>query len=189
MCKKSIRSNINEKRNQILYIDKKNKDKLIFEKVINSIFFKEANVIFVYVSFKSEVDTYNIIDYALKSNKIVCVPKVINKNEGMKALKINNLEEMIKSNYGILEPLDGAEEINAEKIDLALIPGLAFDLLGDRIGYGGGFYDVFLAKDGFLGKKIALCYDFQIIDKLPSEENDIAMDGLIWDVGVKYFEK
>ena len=50
------------------------------------------------------MDTYNIINYALKSNKIVFVPKVINKNEGMKALKINNLEEMIKSNYGILEP-------------------------------------------------------------------------------------
>jgi len=86
---------------------------------------------------------------------------------------IKDFRELEEGKYRILEPVD-AKEVDLDEIDIVLVPGIAFDKKGHRIGYGKGYYDSFLRKVNAL--KIGLCMDFQIVDKIPSNEWDVGMD-------------
>lgn len=180
--KDNIRSLIKEKRNALTEEEKRVKDEKIFTKIINSDYYKNSNVIFVYVSFKGEVDTHKLIKYSLNIGKTICVPKVISKKEGMEAIIINSFDELNPGKYNILEPKDSCKKIDTNRIELILMPGVAFDKNGGRIGYGGGFYDRFLNKIDSKIPKIALAYDFQILKSIPCEEHDIKVDGIITDL-------
>lgn len=161
-------------------VKKQKWDNQIFNKVINSEYYKKANTIFIFVSFKNEVDTHRLIEYALSDNKKICVPKVKLKEREMELYKINSFNDLEVGYYNILEPIKGSPKINVEDIDLILMPGLAFDKEGGRIGYGGGYYDKFLRKSKKnKTKKIAIAYAFQVLDKVPMNENDIKIDGII----------
>lgn len=154
-------------------------DKAIFENVTNSKFYINASTIFIFVSYNNEVDTHNIIKHGLSHNKTICVPKIMSKNEGMKAVSINDFEDLIPGAYGILEPADFSMEIEKEEIDTIFLPGVAFDLSGGRIGYGAGFYDRFLKGVSDKISKIALSYEFQVIDSVPMDFYDEYIDGII----------
>ncbi|KEI04344.1 5-formyltetrahydrofolate cyclo-ligase [Clostridium botulinum] len=179
--KDRIRKVIKNKRNSLNKIDKAIKDEDIFNKVIESQIYKKSKVIFIYVSFNGEVDTHRIIKYSLNNGKVICVPKVIPKSKYMNAVKINSFDELIKGAYGILEPKNSCELVDENDIDLVFMPGMAFDKSGRRIGYGGGFYDVFLEKINNKVPKIALAYRFQILNSIPCEEHDINVDRIISD--------
>jgi 5-formyltetrahydrofolate cyclo-ligase len=209
--KNNIRKKIIEKRN-ILFTknneEKNVRDEIIFSKIIKDVNFINANTIFTYVSFDSEIDTHRFINYALSIGKNICVPKVVNKQKIMKAYRISSLKELKKSNYGILEPVnENTNEVYKENIDLAFFPGLAFDNKGGRIGYGGGYYDKFFSdivslnptekekhsflcntesnkvenkvSNKFVGKKIGLAYEFQVIPNVPMDSYDVKVDYLI----------
>jgi len=177
--KQQLRKYILEMRDRQSLEDRNRWDDAIFSKFIHSEYYKNSGVIFIFVSFRSEVDTHRIIKKALEDGKTVCVPRVISKKEGMKAFRINSIEGLKTSNYGILEPSLECEEIQADKIDLVVIPGAAFDKSGGRIGYGGGYYDMFLTGLRHDTKKIALAYDFQVLKHVPTEDHDIKIDGII----------
>jgi 5-formyltetrahydrofolate cyclo-ligase len=180
--KADYREYVKELRGKITENEKRLNDNNIYTKVIQSNEYKKARCIFIYVSYKNEVDTHNIIKKALKEGKSVCVPKIISLKEGMKAVKITSFDELKESKYGMLEPdllIDNV--IEPEKIDLAYLPGVAFDLNGGRIGYGGGFYDRFLYHIGKNVPKIALAYSFQIFDHVPMSEYDVYVDSVITD--------
>lgn len=168
-------------RNNVNAEDKKLKDEIIFEKIIYDKTFLKAKNIFTFVSFKNEVDTHKLIKYALARGKTVCVPKVNNINKTMEAIKINSFDELRKSNYGILEPLLEDNKINPEIIDLVIVPGLAFDKNGGRVGYGGGYYDKFLWNKNMTAMKVGVCYRFQVINLVPIDEHDVLLDRLITD--------
>jgi 5-formyltetrahydrofolate cyclo-ligase len=180
--KKELRSIVSERRDRLRQEDKDILDRAIFEKTISARWYLAAKTIFVYVSYKNEVDTHNIINYSLKAGKRVCVPKVISLREGMRAVEIASFSELRKGSLGILEP-EYTEDRNISPmgIDLLLMPGVAFDRQGGRVGYGGGFYDRFLMKVRPGTPKIALSYSFQIFERVPMEEQDIRIDGLITD--------
>jgi 5-formyltetrahydrofolate cyclo-ligase len=176
--KKYYREQVKALRDALSKEEKEKKDFAIYNKVVNSKEYKEASCIFIYVSYQNEVDTHEIIKTALSQGKTVCVPKIISLKEGMKVLRINDFNELKASAYGILEPEQVLEE-NFVIPDLVYTPGVAFDLKGGRIGYGGGFYDRFL--DG-LNKdvpKYALAYSFQIFDSVPMDERDQRIDAVI----------
>jgi 5-formyltetrahydrofolate cyclo-ligase len=179
MDKNELREYMKSLRCSISIEEKDKKDRSIFNKVVNNKQYIEAETIMAYVSFGLEVDTISIIKNALDNNKIVCVPKIINKKDGMKAVKIEKLEDLIKNKFGILEPLSFDKEINGKDIDLFFVPGLAFDKNGGRIGYGAGYYDRFLKNSKDNSLKIGLAYDFQVIDNVPMAENDIYLDIII----------
>jgi 5-formyltetrahydrofolate cyclo-ligase len=164
--------------------DKDKRDRAIYNNIIQSKEFIEAKCIFIYVSYKNEVDTHTIIKTALSEGKIVCVPKIISLKEGMKVLKIRDFDELKASSYGILEPEQVLEEniVSPWNIDLVYTPGVAFDLKGGRIGYGGGFYDRFLSSLKKQVPKFALAYSFQIFQNVPMDENDQRVDGVISEV-------
>lgn len=175
--KEDIRKYIFNQRKRLSIEEKEKMDDLIYTSVINTSIFANAKVVFIYVSFANEVDTHRIIEYALGLGKKVCVPRVINRSEGMKALFIRCLGELKLSKFGILEPKDSENFVRQEDIDLCIIPGLAFDKNGGRIGYGGGYYDRFFSTNG--SRKIALAYEFQILKNIPREKHDILVNGLI----------
>lgn len=174
MDKNIIRKNISEKRDNL--INRENLDRKIINKFINIEEYKEAENICIYVNYKSEINTKEIINISLDNGKNVFVPRV-KKNREMDFIKISSLEDLEKNKMGILEPKDIFNE-KPEKIDLMILPGLAFDLNGGRIGYGGGYYDRYL-MDKKEVLKISLCYEIQLIDRIPMENHDVKYDYLI----------
>lgn len=179
--KRGIRKFVKEKRESLTGDEKERLDNIIFNKVISSKEYKESKIIFIFVSYGSEVDTHRIAKQALRDEKIVCVPKIISKQEGMSIVEIKRFEDLEPSSYGILEPKDDEFKVNEASIDVSFLPGLAFDKRGGRVGYGGGFYDRFLRKARKDSPKIGLAYSFQIFEKVPMEQNDEFIDGIITD--------
>ncbi len=167
----NIRKNINKK-NKIKY------DNDIFNKVINLKEYKESKLVLVYASLKYEVDTFNIINYSLNTNKKVAVPKC----EGNDIIfyEIKNLKGLEEGSFGILEP-KANKPITDFNDSICIIPGVAFDKQNNRIGYGKGFYDRFLKN--YKGTKIGLTYKECVCDKIDSDINDIKMDKVIFNGG------
>ena len=179
MDKNILRREAINKRNE-LYLEIKSKyDNLILKKVIDSDIYKNSESIFIYVSFGSEVDTKEIINYALMDNKKIYVPKTDKSKKEMKAIRIHSLDKMIVDKWGILEPIDVDKNKFGEKFDLIIMPGVVFDRSGNRIGYGGGYYDKYISAIKCKSVKLALAYDFQVINKIESEEHDINVDCII----------
>lgn len=179
LIKKEFRELINSRRREMDDEIKKQWDATILHNILKSEFYKNAQVIFTYVSFQGEVDTIKFIETALADGKTLCVPKVISKKEGMEAHIITSLADLERSSYGILEPKNQSQLINPLDIDLLIMPGVAFDKNNGRIGYGGGFYDRYLKKIDPEAHKIALAYDFQIFDEIPMDEFDERVDFII----------
>lgn len=177
--KNELRQLIYNKRREVNDELKEHWDATILQKLLESEFYKNAQVIFTYVSFQGEVDTIKFIEAALSEGKTICIPKVISKKEGMEAHIITSLAELEKSSYGILEPQSDSPLINPLDIDLLIMPGVAFDKTNGRIGYGGGFYDRYLKKINPKAHKIALAYNFQIFDHIPMDEFDERVDFII----------
>lgn len=177
--KKEIRKYIIEKREVIEYSIRKEWDRIIFNKLVNNELYKNAKVIFTFVSYKSEVGTHQIIKHAIMDKKIICVPKIRSKEKGIEIFRINSMSELSVGYYGILEPLDNCPAVSSEDLDLILMPGAAFDRQGGRVGYGMGYYDRFLTNMKDCVDKIALAYDFQVLDRVPMEERDVRINGII----------
>lgn len=179
--KKSIRKLVQERKAVFSRDERQNLDNIIFDKVINSDDYKNSHIIFIFVSYNNEVDTHKIIKQALRDGKILCVPKVISKEEGMDIVQIKSFEDLKEGAYGILEPVNNELKIEENNIDLSYLPGLAFDRKGGRVGYGGGFYDRFLLKTRKNSKKVGLAYKFQVFPEVPMEEHDVFINGIITD--------
>ncbi|MDR3596977.1 5-formyltetrahydrofolate cyclo-ligase [Clostridium sp.] len=181
--KKILRKEILEKRENIDITIKKKMDKEILNRFYESKYYNEARNVFIYISYGSEIDTKDIINKALKENKRIYVPRTEFKTRIMDAVEISSLDKLIENSYGILEPSENEPHIDPNGLDLILVPGVAFDRNGGRMGYGAGFYDRYFKKinsDNIKRiTKLALAYDFQVIGEVPMEELDIPVDYII----------
>lgn len=138
--------------------------------------YKRANTIYGYLPYNQEVRTWPILEQALADGKRVAVPKVY--GDVMRFIYIDSLSCVDVGYCGIPEPVSD-EPVANDPHALVLMPGLAFDKKGGRIGYGGGYYDKFLAEEPN-HPTVALCYGFQMVEDLPAEEFDIPVDQVIW---------
>ena len=179
--KKNTRINILKIREALIEEDHDLKDNIIFEKLYNLDLYKNSNNIFVYINYKDEINTKKFINKALEEGKNIYVPKIYRDTKTMKAIFINSLDNLEKNSMGILEPKDDTLVIDKKDIDLIIVPGAVFDKNFNRIGYGGGYYDRYLEEIKEKDNKIALAYDFQIIDEIEYEDHDIKMDYIITD--------
>ena len=179
MDKNILRKEILERRNYLELDNKSKYDKVIFEKLINSDIYKKSKKIFTYISFSSEVDTKKFINYAISDNKDIYVPKTDKVNKEMLAIKINSLNNMNVDKLGILEPKHVDKSKIGDKFDLIIMPGIAFDKNGNRIGYCGGYYDKYISKINDKCVKLALAYELQIVENIKSEIHDIKVDFII----------
>ncbi len=172
--KKGFRKEMIEKRKEIPGDEVAKKSEIIKDKFIGYPEYKNADIIMVYLSFKNEVDTMPIIEKALGNSKKITVPKTYPKTKKMIPALIKDLEEDVTiGNYGIPEPRDDKLSlVDPTDVDLVVVPGVAFDLDGYRLGYGGGYYDRFISElreDVILA---AVSFEEQIVDKVPLNKWD-----------------
>lgn len=179
--KKLLRNKILDIRNSIDKCTKEAMDSEIYNKLINSDLYSNAKNIFIYLSFGSEVETKEIINKALEDNKKIYIPKIYKKDKSMKAIRLKSFNELTENSMGILEPINDNDYIDKKEIDLIFIPGIVFDLNGNRIGYGGGYYDRYLEDIKEISNKLVLAYNIQIVDYIETEPHDIGFDFIITD--------
>lgn len=147
------------------------------------IYQKCATVMF-YLAMPDEVQTECLIIAALNQGKRVCVPLLGEKYGEMSAAEITSLDDLLIGKYGLKMPDPAKTElISPEFIDLVIVPGVAFDRKGNRLGLGAGYYDRFL-YESIHSVSVGMTYEFQIVDNLPCEEHDIKMQYLISEKGL-----
>ena len=137
--------------------------------------FLDAKAVFCYVSAHSEVGTHNLIEELLKEKEVV-VPYCTDSFGNMIAVKINSPDDLTEGRFGILEPKT-PKPFNKEEINFAIVPGIAFDKDGFRLGYGKGYYDRFLSS--ISPYKLGVCQKEFFVDTLPHNEYDIQMDSVM----------
>lgn len=154
------------------------KSRLIQKKLFEHQAFCKASVVCFYVAMPVEVDTRPMIQEALKIGKRVLVPLADLENKELKLYEIRDLDTDLEVGaLGILEPRkDRARLADAKEVDCVIVPGMAFDSQGHRLGRGGGFYDRFLSKFSAKTPKIALAFSFQVLPQIPQETHDQRVD-------------
>ncbi len=162
-------------------------DEALFQKLIQLEEYQNANVVFCYVGRSNEINTIAIIQHLLDSGKQVAIPKCMQKGV-MEAYIIQSLDDMESGLYGILEPrMDITDRISPNKIDLAIIPCLSASPKGDRLGYGGGFYDRYLQHtDAY---RLLLCRERIICEEIPVEDHDQKMDMVLTEERILRFQR
>ena len=181
--KKALRRKILDERKNINIVKKEDMDNKILDKLYESEYYRKSKKIFIYISYDSEINTKGIINKALEDNKKVYVPRTEFKNRLMDAVEIMSLDNLVESDFGILEPSIKEPYIDPNELDLIVVPGVAFDKQGGRMGYGAGFYDRYFKKisEDNIKKvmKVALAYEFQTLEKVPMNDHDIPVDCII----------
>lgn len=177
--KRKIRREIKAKRDSLHHNDRKERSRLIEETLFSLDHFKEAKTILFYAATKSEVATEGMIRHGIKVGKRVILP--VTRGDSLILSKIEDYDlELAPGAFGILEPKpEYLRLVEPAEIDLAIIPGIAFDEEGGRIGHGGGHYDRLLARMREETHLIALAYEDQVVKRLPQEDHDIPIEKII----------
>ena len=175
MDKKELRRQIGEKKRAMTAREIEEKSARLADLLFESTAYRRARSLYAYVAFNQEVRTRPIIERAWADGKRVAVPKVV--GGAMRFIWLDGFDQLAEGCFGVEEPVDD-EPVADDEEALVLVPGLAFDAQGHRIGYGGGYYDRWLA-DHPGHPTVALLYEFQMVDKLEAEEHDIAVDQLL----------
>ena len=168
-----------EFRRRIRALPKTADDKLLCRWVTESEWFEQAGSIMAYAAIPPEVDLSPVLEKILTAGKTLVLPRC--EQDGvMTARRIEDLSQLVPGAFGILEPKPETPVVAAAEIALILVPGLAFDRFGRRLGRGKGYYDRFLAA--FHGKTIGICG--QLVQEIPVEQHDITMDAVAVDRGI-----
>lgn len=154
-------------------------DAAIARRTLETAAWRAAGTVFAYVSVGCEVDTHALIRAALRQGKRVCAPRCLGGGR-MEARQIASLDALVPAAHGLLEPAEGERLVPAEEIDLILAPCLAADRAGWRLGYGGGYYDRFLA--GATGASLCLCRARALLEAVPFERWDAPVDMIVTEM-------
>ena len=176
MDKRELRRKIREQKRAMTPEEIESASEKLKELFLATDQYRRAKTVYGYLPYNQEVRTVPILEQALADGKQVAVPKVY--GDEMRFIYLNDLTRVAVSDFGIPEPVEDGP-VADDPTALVLMPGLAFDKEGHRIGYGGGFYDKFLAEEPE-HPTIALCYTFQVVNELPTEEFDIPVDQVLW---------
>lgn len=176
MDKKALRQMIRNKKRMLTPVQIREASLRLTDLFVNTEEYKNAKVIYGYMPYNQEVRTELILERAFADGKRVAVPKVY--GDEMRFIYIDGFDALENSSMGIPEPISD-DPVARDTDALVLMPGLAFDPMGHRIGYGGGYYDRFLADEPN-HPTVALCYDFQMMPHLDTDAFDIPVDRVLW---------
>lgn len=181
--KGELRKAVLKKRMSLSDIEVLDKSQRIIHTIFNLDKFKNSKNIMCYIDFKKEVSTKRLITEAIAMGKQVSVPYITDikdQNNIMVAAIIRDYELLEKGTYGIYAPQkEGLISMDPNSIDLIIVPGVAFDLNMNRIGYGAGYYDRFLRLLRPDCLKVGIAFEIQIIDEIPIETFDIQLDHIV----------
>ena len=187
--KRALRARAKRERSALDATQRRERDGAIRAALEGLAAYREAAIVFPYLSFGSEVDTRGLIEDAWAAGKTVALPRVVEGERAMRWFAVDDFAGLERSSLGVEEPpVDPAREVDPSCTEtaIALVPGLAFDARGFRLGYGGGFYDAFLA--GFPGRSVGLVRGPQFVEDLGAmgvlEAHDLPVDLVVSEQGV-----
>lgn len=151
-------------------------------RLVRSPAFQRASMVMLYMPMRSEIDVLPVALEAFRAGKSICVPRVESGRDTMNAISTNSFddESMVPDAAGVRTPKSGSR-VPDEVIDLVVVPGVAFDLSGARLGRGGGFYDRFLGSLKQTTATIGVCFDFQLADAIPVDRQDVRVKAVVSD--------
>ncbi len=181
MKRDKLRRKILRQREELSADKRREKSRAIsanFQQVVDKL---RPQTILLYINFRSEVETMELLRQALERNIRVAAPLTLVKESRLAAYEITDPARQLKPGYCRIPEPDPqqTELINPAEIDLVVLPGSVFDLQGNRLGYGGGYYDRFLAYDAPQALRIALAYEMQIVDEVPAQPHDEPLDYIL----------
>ncbi|MDR3037014.1 MAG: 5-formyltetrahydrofolate cyclo-ligase [Coriobacteriales bacterium] len=181
--KAELRSLVLAKRQQLDEQSTGKSDARIGDRILSYGQYGKARMVLCYASTPGEVATDGIILNALASGKRVCLPRC--ENQGiMHAYEIHSLSDLVEGRYGIREPNRHCKLISPRELDLVIAPCVSCTKRGDRLGYGGGYYDRYLTLSDC--PVCVLCREALILDHIPASTHDVVMDAVITETGITY---
>jgi 5-formyltetrahydrofolate cyclo-ligase len=177
MPKRALRNTMLTRRKGLSPAEYKAASLLVQSAFIATNEFAGAGTIVLYAPIHNEVDTKVVMLEALKGSKALLFPAVC--GSGLEFRSVSGPGDLREGAFGILEPTSACPPRSPEKADLIVVPGIAFDTEGRRIGYGKGFYDKALHPLEGKGRLVGFCYDFQLVDRISGEPHDVLMDMII----------
>ena len=183
MNKSDFRRKIIEERDKLSPEEIQEKSSRISENLYSIAVYREAEVVMFFITFGSEVDTRAMIEETIRKGKTALAPKALPKTRELIPSQILDWDrDLVPGAYNIPEPReDKLRPFVPEKIDLLLVPGVAFDQKGNRLGYGGGYYDRFFSLLKPETPLVALVFDLQIQPEIPVDEWDRRVDCVVTD--------
>ena len=181
--KNEIRKRILNTRNNMLLDQVINNSNIIMDKIINLDIYKASRLVFIYMAFKNEVMTANLIKHMLSQKKRLAIPYTDTIKTHLIPSEISREEDLTLNPFGYYEPKRVCP-VDIGEIDLVLVPGVAFDKNLNRIGFGKGYYDRILKDLKASAKKIGLAHDFQVLDSIPAQAHDVKMDMIITEKNI-----
>ena len=176
MDKKALRREIGAKKRALSAAEIESRSAILAEKLYATDQYRDCKSLYAYLSFNQEVRTNPIIRRAWADGKRVAVPKVV--GDEMVFIWIDSFDNLAPQGaFHILEPIEDGP-VASDETALILMPGLAFDPQGHRVGYGGGYYDRFLAREKD-HPTVALCYGFQLLAAIEAEPHDVPADAVL----------
>lgn len=189
VTKKKLREHMLERRNQLSLSDVQEKSFKINQQLFLLDTYYSAKIILTYLPIKKEPNSLLIIKNAWQQKKQVLVPLTCPTNKTLLLSRLESLEELTEGYYSIPEPKqEFFRPADPLSVDICLLPGVAFDHSGYRLGYGGGYFDRFLPSLQPDCLKIALAYDFQVLDTLPRTKYDLPVDIIITETTTYIFD-
>lgn len=178
--KQQIRDEILYKRAKLAETEKAPLDNAVTSYIEELPEFQNAKEVLIYIPIHGEVDATELFNKYKEEKKFV-LPRIIPKEKKLSLFEIETLDDLEKGTYNIPEPLTHLPQVTPEELDLAIIPGVAYEKNGHRIGYGGGFYDRLIKK--LSCPTIGVAYDFQIVKNIEGEDHDEKVDILVTESG------
>lgn len=175
--KAGLRADIKARRNEITAEERERLDSKITERIRHLWLYRDNKVLFTYVSIPGETGTKQLIEGAVADGKTVVVPRCVKGTRNMDFCVINSYDDLEPGAFGVPEPKVECEIFRDYSDGLCIVPAMAFDPDGFRLGYGKGYYDRFLAE--FCGKTAGICYNEFVIPKLPRGKYDKAVDLIV----------
>jgi len=187
--KKTLRARLLKTRDSIPPEQKARKDAAIMERLFALDLFKNAKGLLLYASFRSEVDTTRCLSETIRLGKRLILPAVDSRRRELILYEVKEISELKPGYMGIPEPaIRENRQVTLKDIDLIIVPGVGFDQECNRLGYGGGYYDRLLGgatgqrlRSGGRIAALALAFEEQITEKIPSEPHDVKVDMIITD--------
>ncbi|NQS88921.1 5-formyltetrahydrofolate cyclo-ligase [Patescibacteria group bacterium] len=178
--KEALRHHILFIRRNLLSKKVREKSEKIREFFFDFPFFQRANLILFYLSLPNEVQTERLIKDTFRMGKRVAVPLVKKEKREIVPCELNNYNKELEDGpWGILQPKAGCKQVDIKEIDLVVVPGVAFDEKGHRLGFGAGFYDRFLKLLSSTTKIVSLSFEVQVVKKIPSLSHDVPVEYII----------
>ena len=184
--KKSARSFFKAQRDTLTKEQRTDIDNKICRNILSLEAFKRCDAVLLFSPIKSEPDLTPVATIAFECGKCVAFPISLTDSYTLDFRQINTLAELRDGAYNIKEPPQDSKKANITDKTLCLVPALAFDIKGGRLGYGKGYYDRFLKS--FNGTKIGTAHSAQVCDSLPTEKDDVPIDMIITETGVIYIK-